>query len=550
MSSPSTQVLLPTSSSTSSLSSTLKHELSDTENLANFPHQNEENEEEGQLSTDDEYDIELGLATLFPMCRVPVHRVLIPKRRQTTPPVPARQAPPVPARAKTAPTSPARYEMEERVTTPHPIAERAPKKIQSSPPPLPARSLMRALPLHPLPFSSHPPTVPLRSLHRTQAQPSPFTRDGIIFSPTPQRVPSQAAVLSSNFDSVYEEDTDLEEMVLDFHANRGAFSSSRMVRATFVPRYPYPSSRYPNVWIGSDTDADGEAREAFKEQVKLFDMADDGITFRNPFVDQGVSTDDLDDILNIAPSPATKVRKVSEESVERACDDESLLGWETSPKISPRSSDAETTEATVVEEAVAVETAPKKERGVAYDTLFGWYSFSLSEDEEGEHEEVGEQIFNPYGNQYALSGERWPAVLPSRGESQASDCSAPSRLPSSVPRIRDSDRMLYLPVENPWASATDSDSASNELQDAASEFFSGFDVEALVASTQDPGYELANTDERKGSPDHYILDPHEPEMSCKCYFCDKHYHPTLDILKLHDPSDWCHCSACEAFREK
>jgi hypothetical protein len=461
--------------------------------------------------------------------------------------------------------------MEKRVTTPHPIAPRAMrlvKKTRETPPLLPERSLMRAFPLLPLTAKSSsravlpPPPTAKSSLHRTQD--TPPKKDSIILSPIPQRGPSQAAVLSSSsFSSESEvqlqEDYELKRMISDYHADRGEFSPEKLRergKRGIVDIYPYPSSRYPNVWIGSEKEAEGEAEEVFGAQAKLFDIADDVRTFRNPFVNQGATTNDLDDILSIAASPATKAKKVSEESVERACDDESIHGLIQSPKISPRSSDAETTEANAVEEAVseeaATEIAPKKERGVGHDMFIGRHSFSLSEDEEEKAEErVEEQdeIFNPHGDHFAFPGGRWSIVLPSRSESRKSQYSTPSRLPSPVPRIRDREMIIYSPIENPWASGIDSASASNQLQDAASEFFSSFDVEALVASTQDPGYELANTDERKGSPDYYILNPHEPEMSCKCYFCDKHYHPTLDVLKAHDPSDWCHCSACEGFRE-
>lgn len=109
--------------------------------------------------------------------------------------------------------------------------------------------------------------------------------------------------------------------------------------------------------------------------------------------------------------------------------------------------------------------------------------------------------------------------------------------------------MFYPPIQNPWTTAFDSLSARSQSQHAANEFFSGFDVEALVASMQEPGYELAETDSGKGSPEQFHLEPHEPKQSCGCEFCYRHFHPTLEILKTHDPSDWCHCSACRDFRD-
>ncbi len=92
-------------------------------------------------------------------------------------------------------------------------------------------------------------------------------------------------------------------------------------------------------------------------------------------------------------------------------------------------------------------------------------------------------------------------------------------------------------------------SAQRQFQHAANVFFSGFDVEALIASTQEPGYELAETDSGKGSPELFYLKPHKPKSSCGCEFCYRHFHPTLEILKAHDPSEWCHCSACMDFRD-
>jgi hypothetical protein len=91
---------------------------------------------------------------------------------------------------------------------------------------------------------------------------------------------------------------------------------------------------------------------------------------------------------------------------------------------------------------------------------------------------------------------------------------------------------------------------SSRSLEAAIDFFSGFEVEALVASTQEPGYELAETDTGKGSPELFHLKPHKPKPSCGCEFCYRHFHPTLEILKAHDPSKWCHCSACRDFRDK
>ena len=88
--------------------------------------------------------------------------------------------------------------------------------------------------------------------------------------------------------------------------------------------------------------------------------------------------------------------------------------------------------------------------------------------------------------------------------------------------------------------------------DAAAEFVTGYDVEALVAVTRGPRYEFQDTDEQKGSPDYFNLDPHEPDAGCKCYFCQKYYSPSLadfaEISRKHDPNEWCYCLACEMFR--
>jgi len=119
--------------------------------------------------------------------------------------------------------------------------------------------------------------------------------------------------------------------------------------------------------------------------------------------------------------------------------------------------------------------------------------------------------------------------------------------------------MLYSPVENPFHSNDRSDSVDfiGEQWDIyhkgtdALMFFTGFQLEALVAEAQTQGYELADTDSGKGNPEVFDLEPHETEMGCGCYHCHKHYRPSHEGLKgSHDPSEWCHCSSCSLFHEK
>jgi len=80
-----------------------------------------------------------------------------------------------------------------------------------------------------------------------------------------------------------------------------------------------------------------------------------------------------------------------------------------------------------------------------------------------------------------------------------------SRPSSQVPHMREGEKLSYSSIQNPWTNAFDSLSARTQFQHAANELFSGFDIEALVASMQEPGYELAETDSSKGSPELFHL---------------------------------------------
>jgi hypothetical protein len=302
--------------------------------------------------------------------------------------------------------------------------------------------------------------------------------------------------------------------------------------------------------LKAGSEARVDEKEVFESQGKLFDMNDDGTAFRNPFMFEGgreVSEQDMDDVLSIVPPAPNKVRKTSQESIERAIGDESIHGLTPSPKISPRTTEVEKTEE-------ATEVAAPKSSVQRYQSI-GADPWSLNE-EQVEEEEVEEQdeIVNPYGDQFALPGGGWTVLSGERSLSRSSDYSAPSRLPSPIPRVRSREAMLYSPIANPWHAevmTAINEIAERQALDDSVAIFAGIDVDALVADAQSERNELQNTDEAKGSLEFFNLAPHEPTMECGCQHCHKHYCPSPEDLKsAHDPNEWCHCLACRLFRRK
>jgi hypothetical protein len=603
-----------------------------------------EQEEEGNLSTEEQYNIELGIATLVPLRHGPVRRVNIPPRgmglMEIVPAVssqPQGKPPQVPPRPKrkvevegktvvmgesvgwegevgwrgrveeeemleltesvkrTAPESslPPLLQRKPPQVPPRPKRKVKPTPVNTSPPPpyaevgekeevpqLPERRVKRAvLPPPPLSLFKHSPhepapstPPPIRFPEPTRRAPDqPSHRLGVVKSPAP--VPerdsglyvlasvSYSATVEGEAEAGYEDGEDggveeeadrgaetiipvsgknwnpylMQRMYSDCLAGRGKFAPSRLrLEAKIAAMKDRPKN-----W-------EEEAEEVYRKQWRFFKLADDGEEFRDPFVEMGISEGELEEVLGMGVSPKRKVRRNSEGSVERALGDESLHGL----MLSPRIVGSDGGDATVTKNPAVDEATPGKGGG-AYEYMFdSWSSISLedgnAEDDKGVEER---NELNPFADKFAAPGNAWTAPLGWRRESKSSDYSAPSRPPSSVPHMGAGEKLSYSPIQNPWRKTFDSLSARSQFQHAANEFFSGFDVDALVASTQEPGYELAETDSGKGSPELFNLEPHEPKRSCGCEFCYRHYHPTLEILKRHDPSEWCHCSACRDFRD-
>ena len=406
------------------------------------------------------------------------------------------------------------------------------KEERPSPPPLPERSLKRA-----------------EALRTVESNP-PLREEETVVAPVAQRVSMKAAFfdpnskydLYSTSDSEKDEDGDEEDDV-DWLAVHNMYEDIQAGRLVFPP-----SPEIPGLKAGSEERA--EEKEVFESQGKLFDMNNDGTAFRNPFTFEGgreVSEQDMDDVLSIVPSAPNKVRKTSQESIERAIGDESIHGLTPSPKISPRTTEVEKTED-------ATEVAALKPSVQRYEFI-GTDPWSLNE-EQVEEEEVEEhdEIVNPYGDQFALPGGRWTVLSGERSLSRSSDYSAPSRLPSPIPRVRSRAAMLYSPIANPWhaevMTAINGIAECQALDDSPA-IFAGIDVDALVADAHSKRNELQNTDEAKGSLEYFNLAPHEPTMECGCQHCHKHYRPSREDLKsVHDPSEWCHCLDCRLFRRK
>jgi hypothetical protein len=598
-----------------------------------------EQEEEGNLSTEEQYDIELGIATLVPLRHGPVRRVNIPPRgmglmkivpavssepqfQRRPPQVPPRPKRKVEVEGKTVGMGesvgwkeevgwrgggqegetpeltervkrsalesfppPSQLQREPTQVPPRPKRKLKPTPVNTSPPPpyaevgekeevpqLPERRVKRAvLPPPPLslfkrsPHEPAPSTPPPISIpETTRGDPNELLkRLGVVFTrtPVPERISNKTAALSSisnpasaspppplSTEARYEAQANFEysvsgnwnpylmqRMYSDCLAGRGRFAPSRLrLEAKIAAMKDRPKN-----W-------EEEAEEVYRKQWRFFKLADDGEGFRDPFVEMGISEGELGEVLGMGKSPKTKVRRNSEGSVERALGDESLHGL----MLSPRIVGSDGGDATVTKNPAVDEATPGKGGG-AYEYMFdSWSSISLedgnAEDDKGVEER---NELNPFADKFAAPGNAWTAPLGWRRESKSSDYSAPSRPPSSVPHMGAGEKLSYSPIQNPWRKTFDSLSARSKFQHAANEFFSGFDVDALVASTQEPGYELAETDSGKGSPELFNLEPHEPKRSCGCEFCYRHYHPTLEILKRHDPSEWCHCSACRDFRD-
>jgi hypothetical protein len=334
----------------------------------------------------------------------------------------------------------------------------------------------------------------------------------------------------------------MRRMYSDCLAGRGRFSAERLRLEARLE-----AMRDALAMKENEEEEAEEARRVFMKQRRFFGLADDGRGFRDPFLEMGISKVEVGDMLKVGVSPKTKVRMNSEGSVGRALRDETLHGLMVSPRIvGSEGGDATTTAHPTIEAAT-----PEKE-GAAYKYMFdGWSSFSPKDGNAEDHEGVEKQneIVNPFADQFAVPGNEWTALSSWKRESGSSDYSTRSQPSSPVPHMRQGEELSYSPIQNPWMNAFDSLSARSQFQHAANEFFSGFDVETLVALTQGPGYELAETESGKGSPELFHLTPHKPKPSCGCEFCYRHHQPTLEILKAHDPSAWCHCSACRDFRD-
>ena len=591
-------VLLPSTSPSHCtemyIASSQEHELSDCEDLGEIhginikkAYEQDDDDEEGNLSREEQYDIQLGVATLVPLRHGPVRRILIPPRGvglmeivasvsdlsqlerkpPRLPPRPKRKVTPAPV--NTSPPPPY-AEVGEKEEVPH-LLERRMKRAVLPPPPL---SLFKRSPPGPAP--STPPSIPI-SEPTGRAPEHLLERLGVVFTraPVPEQIPGKtaAAVLSSTSNPASPppplsteagHETAAETSISvsgnwNLHLMQRMYSDCLAGRGRFLPSRLRLEARI-EAMKHRDVNWEEEAEEVYRKQWRFFKLADDGEGFRDPFVEMGISEGEMEEVLGMGVSPKTKVkvRGNSEGTVERALGDESLHGLMLSPKIVGRDVEIENFEtvgtveaATATAELATGEALPGKERG-AYEYMFdSWSSISLEDGNAEDDGGVGEQneIINPFAGQLAAPSNAWTAPLAWRSESGSSNYSAPSRPPSPVPHMRHGGTLFYPPIQNPWTTAFDSLSARSRFQHAANEFFSGFDVEALVASAQEPRYELADSDSGKGSPELFHLKPHKPKRSCGCEFCYRHYNPNLEILKTHDPSEWCHCSACRDFRE-
>lgn len=489
------------------------------------------------------------------------------------PPRPKRRPKPAPVNSSLQPIFPARSVGDE------------------DPAPFPARSVRKkkpVLPPPPLPLPKHcPPSIPIPEPTKTPpSQPSKSIRD--IFLPFP--VPGARRDIESGLYVLASASTAASTSAGYEDESAGEREEKEAGKGVGVDEYEFPSGNwnpplmrrmYSDCLAGRgifnpkrlrlealrealednlEVDWEKDAEEVFRKQRGVFSLADDGRTFRDPFLEMGISGNDVGDISKISGGVSPKAKTKgggSERGVRMALGNESLHGLMVSPRIVGRDVVGEMRERRGSEEAVSAtkdptvdEDTPGKEWAV-YEYMFhGWSSFSPENGNAKDHEGVEEQneIINPFAGQLAVSGNEWTAPLAWRSESGSSDYSSPSRPSSQVPHMREGEKLSYSSIQNPWTNAFDSLSARTQFQHAANEFFSGFEIEALVASMQEPGYELAETESGKGSPELFHLGPHQPKQYCGCEFCYRHFHPTLEILKTHDPSEWCDCSSCSNFR--
>jgi hypothetical protein len=626
------------SSPTPSDSSTFNHSLPSHENTLNTHRiKNPFSQEEENLCPEEQYDIELRIAALVPLCRCPVKRIIIPPRsrglglmeivpavselfpvekegwgekevmgtvewmeeqevgervEEEVPPAPLPGLPPpIPPRPKRSPR-PVQTSSERVVETRNLLA--APRDEIPSTAPVPEKSVRvkkPVLPPPPLPLPKHsrPSTPPpIRSIPEPTiiapesttialSHPPKSHRDILLPFPVPgarRHSESGLYVLTSastaastsagsKAEAAAEVDEQAEYEIPEGNWNpplmRRMYSDCLAGRGVFDPKRLRLEALREALEDDLEKEAE-EARQVFRKQRRFFGLVDDGRGFRDPFLEMRISGNDVGDILKISGggSPKTKTKGGgSERGVRMALGNESLHGLMVSPRIVGRDVVGGMRERRGSEEAVSAtkdptvdENTPGKE-WAAYEYMFnGWSSFSPENGNAQDHEGVEEQneIINPFAGQFAIPGNEWTAPLAWRSESGSSDYSSHSRPSSQVPHMRKGEKLSYSLIQNPWTNAFDSLSARTQFQHAANEFFSGFDIEALVASMQEPGYELAETESGKGSPELFHLGPHQPKQYCGCEFCYRHFHPTLEILKTHDPSEWCDCSSCSDFR--
>ncbi|KAN0099726.1 hypothetical protein V8E51_013501 [Hyaloscypha variabilis] len=535
MSSPSTQAVLPTC---------MQNELSDAENLLN-PSTTSNNETamdlEGgdSLSTDDEFDVQLGTATFMPLRRAPVHRIRIPRRRQTTPSRSHHHNIAERRLSRSAPTSPTRI----RITTPHPVSERAAKRAATPPPAIPEKSLRRAGPLQSFGTERDTrrdgivlPRLRLRTLSPTALKctvvaiptvlpqktnvvlKAPPKRKAEILAPIPQRYTMEKLVksLAANSaysSSMYSSDDDDEDVWVGIQSMYAEHQAGRLV----FPPSPEPLPRTEEQEVREER----WAMEIFERQRKIFEVVEGRLgerEFRSPFAEEEVMARDLEDVLAMVQEPPVR-EQVTLESVLRAVYDESILGSSSSASdISPGNA-----------RLVGAEAAPTAPTSLPVGRV-QQYDFIAADawlfDGEEEEEEEQDEIVNPYRDEFTFSGKGWTVLEAERAWSRSALYSAPPRPSSTLPHNRSTEAILYTPVENPFSADEDFNFIDNPMEDEP--FLAGLDVDALVADAQDTRLELQDTDKLKGGPD--IL--------------------TLAPQIVHDPSQWCHCLECGIFRER
>jgi hypothetical protein len=545
-------------------------------------------EDEGDygITTDDEYDIEFGTARVFPMRRTPVRRIII-RHRQTARGISAGHAHRTPKKSVTAPTSPTQA----TITTPHTLARRStirsatpPPAIFRSPPLIPQKSPKRYGVVLPLSLKLiegiqrvgiPPPTSPGRNLKRASSLHPVETGSNssfgieqqekcaalasaerkhdpslgnfgqqekcVILAPVAQRVLSKGMLFDPNrsFGNLYSasdsEKAEGGDEDIDWQAMNNMYEDVRAGRMVISP-----SPGIASLKAESEAKVENQETEVLERQGQFFNVADDGVSFRNPFVEQGMSSDEIDHILRIVPSVPRRVRNASK-SIETAVDDESMHGLTSSPKISPRTMGIEKTE--FAAEIVFPEPVIQPYDFISAD--------SWSDDEE--RVEGRDEIFNAYSNRFALPDGGWTVLGGERSLSCSSDYLAPSRSWSPISRVRSQEARPYSPIANLWhAKVVNGFTAvADRAWEDSIENIVGLDVEALLTDTQSMDYELQNTDKAKGSLVYFNLKPHEPSLECGHQHCHRHYRPSHEVKKgVHDPNERCHCATCRSPCEK